>query len=66
MLTIIKTNVERVCFYYSLYFYNPSNNNYFAVLLYACNVLAISIVTVIGPTPPGTGVIYEHFSATSA
>ena len=32
----------------------------------ACNVFFISSAMVIGPTPPGTGVMAEHFGATSA
>ena len=32
--------------------------------MYAATVFDISIATVIGPTPPGTGVILEHLGAT--
>lgn len=32
----------------------------------ACSVFFISMAIVIGPTPPGTGVIAAHFGATSA
>ncbi len=32
----------------------------------ACRVFFISNAMVIGPTPPGTGVMAEHFGATSA
>ena len=38
----------------------------FSRSLAAVNVLAISIARVIGPTPPGTGVICDAFSATAA
>ena len=34
--------------------------------LAARSVFFISEMMVIGPTPPGTGVIYEHLGATSA
>lgn len=33
---------------------------------YALTVFCSSMVTVMGPTPPGTGVMYEHLGATSA
>ena len=41
------------------YFYNFFAKN-------DLTVFDISIATVIGPTPPGTGVILEHFGATSS
>ena len=34
------------------------------IFLYAINVFCSKHATVIGPTPPGTGVIIEHFSST--
>ncbi|EHC61688.1 hypothetical protein LTSEINV_0864, partial [Salmonella enterica subsp. enterica serovar Inverness str. R8-3668] len=27
--------------------------------MHACSVFSISVATVIGPTPPGTGVMYD-------
>jgi hypothetical protein len=39
----------------------PTGGYFYSVFLKEINVFFISIAIVIGPTPPGTGVIYEAF-----